>query len=138
MALRKASWAMGGGGKVHAHIIEPVDSNVGIAQTRNIWQYTKISPNLKNGELISLYDNILFIFECFNDQQDSMVRKSITKVPNQTAAKQPNCSSLLLLSWDGLAQYCVNLSRWFTHETAAFLLSSARPHCFFTTSKSRM
>ena len=25
-----------------------------------------------------------------------------------------------LLSSDGLAQYCVNLSRWFTHETAAF------------------
>jgi len=27
---------------------------------------------------------------------------------------------LLLLSSDGLAQYCINLSRWFTHETAAF------------------
>jgi len=26
----------------------------------------------------------------------------------------------LLLSSDGLAPYCVNLSRWFTHETAAF------------------
>ena len=25
-----------------------------------------------------------------------------------------------LLSSDGLAQYCVNLSRWFMHETAAF------------------
>ena len=27
---------------------------------------------------------------------------------------------LLLSSSDGLAQYYVNLSRWFTHETAAF------------------
>ena len=26
----------------------------------------------------------------------------------------------LLSSSDGLAQHCVNLSRWFTHETAAF------------------
>ena len=26
----------------------------------------------------------------------------------------------LLLSSDGLAKYCVNLSCWFTHETAAF------------------
>jgi len=39
---------------------------------------------------------------------------------------QPNSSKtaklffFLLLSSDGLAQYCVNLSRWFTHETAAF------------------
>ena len=53
------------------HIIESVDSNVGIARTRNIWQYKKISQNLKNGELISLYDNIVFIFECFHDWQDS-------------------------------------------------------------------
>jgi len=30
-------------------IIESVDSNVGIAQTRNILQYKKISQNLKNG-----------------------------------------------------------------------------------------
>jgi len=48
-------------------IIESVDSNVGIARTRSISQYIKISPNLKNGELISLYDNVLFIFECFRD-----------------------------------------------------------------------
>ena len=27
---------------------------------------------------------------------------------------------LLFSSSDGLAHYCVNLSRWFTHETAAF------------------
>ena len=54
-----------------------------------------------------------------------MARESIAKVPNQTAAKQPNCfsSSFFLsffLSSDGVAQYCVNLSRWFTHEKAAF------------------
>jgi len=30
-------------------VIESVDSNVGIARTRNIWQYKKISQNLKNG-----------------------------------------------------------------------------------------
>ena len=29
---------------------------------------------------------------------------------------------LLLLSSDGLAHCCVNLSRWFTHETAAFYI----------------
>ena len=67
-------------------VIESVDSNVGIARTRNIWQYIKISPNLKNGELISLYDNILFIFECFHDQQDSQWReKASRKYPTKTA-----------------------------------------------------
>ena len=45
-------------------IIESVDSSVGIARTRNIWQYIQISPNLKNGQLISVYDNIPSIFEC--------------------------------------------------------------------------
>ena len=34
----------------------------------------------------------------------------------------------------GLAQHCVNLSRWFLQH---FILSRARPHCFFTTLKSQ-
>jgi len=34
---------------MHYFIVESVDSNVGIARTRNIWQYKKISENLKNG-----------------------------------------------------------------------------------------
>jgi len=46
-----------------------------------------------------------------------MARESIAKVPNQTAAKRPNC---FFLSSDGLAQCCGNLLRWFTHETTAF------------------
>ena len=101
-------------------IMESVDSNVGIARTRNIWQYIKISPNLKNGELISLYDSILFIFECFHGQQDSRWHE---KASRKYPTKQQQIGQiviLLFLSSDGLAQYCVNLSRWFTHETAAF------------------
>ena len=102
-------------------IIESVDSNVGIARTRNIWQYIKISPNLKNGELISLYDNILFIFECFHDQQDSQWRKKASrKYSTKQQQKLFFFFFFFFLSSDGLAQYCVNLSRWFTHETAAF------------------
>ena len=111
-------------------IIESVDSNVGIARTRNIWQYIKISPNLKNGELIAkpLWQHTVHLRVFSWPTRLPMARESITKVPNQTAAKRPNCfssssSSFFLsffLSSDGLAQYCVNLSRWFTHETAAF------------------
>ena len=120
------------GNAVMLRIIELVDCNVGIAQIRNIWLYIKISPNLKNGELTSLYDNILFIFECFHDQKDSQwCKKASRKYPT----KQQQNGQIVLLSSDGLAQYCINLSHWFTHETAAFQLSSARPHRFFTTSQ---
>ena len=55
-------------------ITESVDS-VGIRRTRNTCQYKKISPNLRNGTLISLYNHIPFIFECFHDQQDSSRRE---------------------------------------------------------------
>ena len=68
-----------------------------------VWQYIKISPNLKNGELISLYDNILFIFECFHDQQDSQWReKASRKYPTK---QQQNGQIVFLLSSDGLAQW---------------------------------
>jgi len=51
-----------------------------------------------------------------------VARESIVKVPNQELTKRAKCFSFffLLSSSDGLAHYCVNLSRWFTHETAAF------------------
>jgi len=105
-------------------IIESVDSNVGIAWTCNIWQYKKISQNLKNGKLISLYNNVPFIVKCFNDQQVSQWREKASR-RYQTRSSQNRRNVflsffLLLSSSDGLAHYCVNLSRWFMHETAAF------------------
>jgi len=36
-----------------------------------------------------------------------------------------------LLSSDRLAQYCANLSRWFTHETAAFCTEQCTTPSFF-------
>ena len=40
-------------------------------------QYNKkISPNLRNATLISFYNHIPFIFECFHDQQDSLHREN--------------------------------------------------------------
>jgi len=38
---------------------------------------------------------------------------------------------LLLSSSDGLAQHCVNLSRWFTHETAAFYIEQCTTPSLF-------
>ena len=56
-------------------ITESVDS---VCRDTTYTQYMliqKISPNLRNGTLISLYNNIPFIFECFHDQQDSSHRE---------------------------------------------------------------
>ena len=85
-------------------IIESVDSNVGIAWTCNIWQYKKISQNLKNGKLISLYNNVPFIVECFHDQQVSQWRKKASR-KYQTRSSR-NGRNVFLSSSDGLAHYC--------------------------------
>ena len=45
-----------------------------------------------------------------------MVRESIVKYPTK---QQQNGQIVFLLSSDGLAQYWVNLLRWFMHKTAA-------------------
>jgi len=54
-------------------------ANVGIAQTRNIREYKKFSQNLKNGELIRLYNNILFIFKCFHHNTPTALQKHLTR-----------------------------------------------------------
>ena len=80
---------------------------------------SQLNTNLKNSELISLYDSIQFILECFHDQEDSQWhKKALRKYP--TKQQQNGQSIFLPLSSDGLAQYCVNLSCWFMHEMAAF------------------
>ena len=48
--------------------------------------------------------------------------ESIPKIPNQELAKRANVYLLSFL----FRQYFVNLSQWFTHETAALLLQSHR------------
>jgi len=61
--------------------------------------------------------NVPFIFECFHDQQDSQwCMKALQRYQTNNSQNGPN----VFLSSDGLARYCVNLSQWFTHETAAF------------------
>ena len=114
-------------------IIESVDS---ICRDSVDTQYTavqKISQNLKNSKLISFDNNVPFNFKCFHDQQDSQWReKASQRYQTNNLQNGPNVFLLLssfffllssfffLLSSDGLAQYCMILSRWFTHETAAF------------------
>ena len=96
-------------GKIYEHknrqglfvcsIIESVDSNVGIAWTRNIWQYKKISQNLKNGQLISLYNNVPFIFECFHDQQYSQLcKKASQKYHTKNPQNGPNKVGMITLN----------------------------------------
>jgi len=60
-----------------------------------------------------------------------VARESIAKVPNQELAKRAKCFSFFQSSSsDGLAQYCVNLSRWFTHETAFCMEQCTIPSLF--------
>ena len=65
-----------------------------------IWGNTK---NLKNGYLISLYNNVPFIFECSQWRE-----KASQKYQTKNSQNGPNV--FLLSSSDRLAQYCVNLS----------------------------
>jgi len=83
-------------------------------------QYIKISQNLKNGKLISLYDNLPFIFKCFmtyNTPGSTKKHHESTEPESyQTAKYFPSSSSSL----DRLVQNFLTLSQWFSHKTAAF------------------
>ena len=65
-------------------------------------------------------------FTVFEIWRDFLTNKTPSGAEKHHESTQPNSSKtaklffFFLLSSDGLAQYCVNLSRWFTHETAAF------------------
>ena len=111
-----------------------------IRRTRNTCQYKKISPNLRNGTLISLYNHIPFIFECFHDQQDSSHREKPSRKYHTRHSQNGQIVFLsfffFFLSSDNLAQRCLNLSRWFSHETAAFSTEQCNVPSLFATSKS--
>ena len=84
-------------------------------------QYKKISQNLRNG---TLYNHIPLTFECFHDQQDSSHRE---KPSRKYLTRYSQNGQIVFLSFfflssssDNLALHCLNLSRWFSHETAAF------------------
>ena len=82
---------------VHVYIIiESAVSNVGIVRTRNIGQYKKNSQNLKNGKLISLYNNVPFIFECFHDEQHTQWRQKALR--KYRTRKSPDGQNVFLLS----------------------------------------
>jgi len=49
----------------------------------------KISPDLNDGKLLSVYRNVASILECFHDQRVSspVMRESMAKAPNQGLAR---------------------------------------------------
>jgi len=51
----------------------------------------QVSPNLKHGELISVY--VLFIFDCFLTNKIPSGEENHREVLNQKAPKRPNCFS---------------------------------------------
>ena len=70
-----------------------------------------------------------------------MAQKSITEPESCKTVKMffsffLSSFFFLLSSSDGLAQYCVNFSWWFTHTTAAFYTEQCTTLSLFITSKS--
>ena len=75
--------------------IESVDSILCRDSTDTQYNYdnTKTSSqNLQNSKLISLYDNVQFIFECFQRPIKLLMVQKDVKVLKQKVAKQPKCS----------------------------------------------
>ena len=79
-------------------------------------QWSKKSQNLKNNKLVSLYDNVPFIFECF------MIYNMLSSVKNNVPPPPLLLLLLFLLFFVffGQASSKVTLSRWVMHKTAAF------------------
>ena len=73
-----------------ATIIESVDY---ICRDSADTQYIKISLNLSNGKIVSLYDNLPFIFECFVTYNTLSTMKKHCEVLNSKVARQPKCFS---------------------------------------------
>ena len=94
----------------------------------------KISfQNLKNGEVIRLYVNMLF-FKCF------MTNKAPSGVKRHHEDIEPERCQMAKMFFSffffRLVQNCVNLSWQFSHKTAAFYCDQCTICHFFTTSKS--
>ena len=87
---------------------------------------TNLSQNL-NRQCISLYDSLPFIFW-------PVLRKTIAKVPHQKVAK-PSKSVFVFLQ-TGLFKTAWLPRDGFHTKQQNFILSSARPHRFFTTFQS--
>jgi len=68
-----------------------------------------------------------------------MTNKTPNGARKHRESTQPNSSKMaklfffffFFLSSDGLAQYCVNLLRWFMHQTAAFSTKQCTTPSFF-------
>jgi len=99
---------------------------------RRKFTYDNTSPNLKNSELISFYGNYC----------SSSIVFVTNKTPNgarkHRESTQPNSSKTAKLFFFRRAtEYCVTSHAGLRTKQQHFLLSSARPHRFFTNSKSR-
>lgn len=92
-------------------------------QSKQLNMFRKVQQNfeLYLNKCKNIYNNIpvICIFECFHVQHYSQhLEKPSLKY--QTHNLQNGQIFFLLISSDKLAQHCLNLSRWFSHETTAF------------------
>ena len=83
----------------------------------------KISQNLKNSKLVSIHDNLPYIFVCFMTYNMPTSMKKRRKVPNQKVSRRPKCFSFFFffLFRQATSNFkIVTLSQWFSYKTAAF------------------
>ena len=101
----------------HVNKGKPATSSIGICSTGRKWYRVQH----------------YFITTCQSSLSVFMTRKTPSGTrKHQESTKPGTCkSSSFLHSLDGLAQYCVNLSQWFSHETtcAATPLLSLSSKC---------
>ena len=91
-------------------IIESVDS---ISRDSVDMQYMKIQKKFPKSQKIKTYKR-LWQYTIHLWMLSWPTRRPVARNSNKnTVAKRPKCFSFFLSS-DGLTQYCVNLSRWFT------------------------
>jgi len=72
------------------NIINAVDSICRDSTDTQCMIIQKISKSLKR-KLINLYNSVLFISKCFDDEQHTQCAKKHRKVPNQKVTTRPKC-----------------------------------------------
>ena len=97
---------------------------IGVALTHNI---IMIVQKLKSGKLVSLYDNVPFIFECF----------MANKIPNgterhceSTESESHQVAKIFSFFFSRVVSNCMILSQWFLQKQQHFMLSSVLVYHF--------
>ena len=102
--------------KSSKELIKPIDCSNVLVESALVPRAYKTNTDRRRRLITITYCSSSSVF---------MTNKTPNGARKHRESTQPNSSKMAKLFFyflpsDGLAQYCVNLSRWFTHKTAAF------------------